>query len=95
MFHIGLLNILKRAKDQCDFLIGSVTSDELCMLRKNKYSIIPENDRMSIVEAIQFVDKVLSQANMVKLNAVKATSADVVFVGSDWNGTESWNKYEK
>ena len=95
MFHIGHLNILRRAKEQCDYLIVGVTSDELCFKRKNKYPIINEQDRMAIVQAIRYVDQVVPQTNMDKLTAVKEVNADVVFVGSDWKGTDAWNEYEK
>ena len=95
MFHIGHLNILRRAKEQCDYLIVGVTSDELCFKRKNKYPIINEQDRMAIVQAIRHVDQVVPQTNMDKLTAVKEVNADVVFVGSDWKGTDAWNEYEK
>ena len=93
MFHIGHLNILKRAKEQCEFLIVGVTTDELCY--KQKCPIINEKERMEIVGAIRYVDKVVPQADMDKLKAVKELHADAVFVGSDWKGTEAWNKYEK
>lgn len=95
MFHIGHLNILKKAKEQCEYLIVGVTTDLLCHQRKNKYPIIPENERIEIVSAIRFVDKVISQKNMEKLHVIKKYCVDVVFVGSDWKGTNSWNKYEK
>lgn len=95
MFHIGHLNILRRAKELCDYLIVGVTTDELCYKRKNKYPIINEKDRMAIVEAIRFVDKVIPQADMEKIRSVKELGADVVFVGSDWKGTDSWKEYEK
>lgn len=95
MFHIGHLNILRRAKEQCDYLIVGVTSDELCFTRKNKYPIINEQERMAIVQAIRYVDQVVPQTNMDKLTAVKEVNADVVFVGSDWKGTDAWNEYEK
>lgn len=95
MFHIGHLNILRRAKEQCDYLIVGVTSDELCFKRKNKYPIINEKERMAIVQAIRYVDQVVPQTNMDKLTAVKEVNADVVFVGSDWKGTDAWNEYEK
>ena len=95
MFHIGHLNILKKAKEQCEFLIVGVTTDELCKKRKNKLPIICERDRVAIVEAIKYVDKVVRQDNMDKLVAVKKYHIDAVFVGSDWKGTPSWNEYEK
>lgn len=95
MFHIGHLNILRRAKEQCDFLIVGVTTDELCYLRKQKYPIINEAERMAIVEAIRYVDRVVPQADMEKIKPVKELCADAVFVGSDWKGTDTWNQYEK
>lgn len=95
MFHIGHLNILRRAKEQCDYLIVGVTTDELCQKNKNKRPIICEEDRVAIVEAIKYVDKVVLQCDMDKLAAVKKYGVDVVFVGSDWKGSESWNRYEK
>lgn len=94
MFHIGHLNILKRAKEQCETLIVGVTTDELCYKRKKKYPIINENDRMSIIAAIRYVDKVVPQIDMDKVRQVKEFGVDVVFVGSDWKGTEAWNLYE-
>lgn len=95
MFHIGHLNILKRAKEQCDYLIVGVTTDELCYARKQKYPVICEKERMEIVGSIRYVDKVVPQINMDKLEAVKEFGANVVFVGSDWKGTDAWNQYEK
>ena len=95
MFHIGHLNILKRAKEQCDYLIVGVTTDELCFSRKNKYPIISFAERSEIVGAIKYVDKVVVQSDMDKFAAVKKHGCDVVFVGSDWQGTASWNEYEK
>lgn len=95
MFHIGHLNILKRAKEQCEYLIVGVTTDKLCFERKQKYPIIPENERVEIVESIRLVDKVVLQSDMDKVKAVKQNNCDAVFVGSDWKNTPSWNKYEK
>ena len=95
MFHIGHLNIIQRAKAQCDYLIVGVTTDELCMKRKNKLPIIHESERMAIVEAIRYVDRVVPQVDMDKISAVKEYGVDAVFVGSDWRGTAAWEQYEK
>ena len=94
MFHIGHLNIIRKAKEQCEYLIVGVTTDELCYARKKKYPIINELERMEIVRAIKYVDEVVPQTDMDKIRAVKEHHADAVFVGSDWKGTEAWNQYE-
>ena len=95
MFHIGHLNILRRAKELCDYLIVGVTTDELCRERKKKEPIICEADRVAIVEAIRYVDRVVLQADMDKLAAVRQYGVDAVFVGSDWQGTPTWQEYER
>jgi glycerol-3-phosphate cytidylyltransferase len=94
LFHIGHLNILKRAKEQCEYLIVGVTTDELVSY-KNKKAIIPHNERMAIIESIKYVDKAVPQENMNKMEAWEKYKFDVMFVGSDWKGTEKWNEFER
>lgn len=95
MFHIGHLNILKRAKEKCDYLIVGVSTDELVMHDKNKTPIIPFCDRCEIVSAIKYVDKVVPQTSKNKLEAYKKYKFDKMFVGSDWKGTPQWKHYEE
>lgn len=95
MFHIGHLNILRRAKAQCDFLIVGVSTDELVLHDKNKIPIIPFKDRCSIVESIKYVDLVVPQFNKNKIQAWEKYHFNKMFVGSDWKGSEAWNSYEK
>lgn len=95
MFHIGHLNILQRAKAQCDYLIVGVSTDELVEHDKNKTPIIPFADRMAIVEAIKYVDKVVPQSDKNKFAAWERLHFNKMFVGSDWKGTEAWNRFEE
>ena len=95
MFHVGHLNILRRAKEQCDYLIVGVSVDELVQHDKNKLPVIPFNDRVSIVEAIKYVDKVVPQFNKNKMEAWEKYKFDKMFVGSDWKNTDVWNKFEE
>jgi len=95
LFHIGHLNVLKRAKLECDYLIVGVSTDELCMSAKNKLPIIPFQERMEIVEAIKFVDEVVPQVNYDKEEAWNNLKFDKMFVGDDWKGTDKWNQLEK
>lgn len=94
MFHIGHLNILRRAKSQCDYLIVGVSTDELVQHDKNKTPIIPFADRCAIVEAIKYVDKVVPQSDKNKYAAWERYHFNKMFVGSDWKGTEAWNRFE-
>lgn len=95
MFHIGHLNIIKKAKKQCDFLIVGVSTDELVEKDKNKTPIIPFEERCEIVKSIRYVDKVVPQIDKNKFDAWKKYHFDKMFVGSDWKDTDSWNKFEK
>ena len=95
MFHIGHLNILKRAKEQCDYLIVGVSTDELVQHDKNKTPIIPFAERKAIVEAIRYVDKVVPQPDKNKMAAWEREHFNKMFVGSDWKGTEAWKGFEK
>lgn len=94
MFHIGHLNILKKAKNECDYLIVGVSTDELVRKEKAKSPVIPFEERCQIVEAIKFVDKVVPQINKNKYEAWDKYKFDKMFVGSDWKGTDAWLKYE-
>ena len=95
MFHIGHLNIIQRAKAQCDYLIVGVSTDELVQHEKNKTPIIPFADRCAIVEAIKYVDEVVPQPDKNKFAAWERYHFNKMFVGSDWKGTEAWNRFEK
>lgn len=95
MFHIGHLNILKKAKEQCDYLIVAVSTDELVEKSKHKKPIIPYEERKEIVEAIRYVDKVVPQENKDKIAAYKKYHYDAMFVGDDWKGSELFAKCEE
>lgn len=98
MFHIGHLNILKRAKEMCDYLIVGVSTDELVIEHKNKTPIIPFADRVEIVKSIKYVDRVIPQNRYDiegKIEKVKELGIGRLFVGSDWENTEKWIAIEK
>lgn len=95
LFHIGHLNILKRAKDLCEYLIVGVSTDELVMSYKHRMPVIPFEERQAIVKALRYVDKVVPQVTMDKLEAWKELKFDVMFHGSEWKGTELYNRYEE
>lgn len=93
LFHIGHLNILKRAKEQCEYLIVGVSTDELVEGYKHKTPIIPFEERIAIVEAIKYVDKVVVQESMDKFSAWERLRFNVVFHGDDWKNSNMYNRY--
>jgi len=95
LFHIGHLNILKRAKSQCDELIVGITTDELCMKLKNKVPVISFDERCSIVESIRVVDRVVAQDRIDELADHELYGFNRIFKGSDWEGSPKWTALEK
>ena len=86
LFHVGHLNILKRAKALGDYLVVAVSSDDFNAL-KGKKCVIPDYERMAIVEAIKYVDEVIPEHNWEqKINDVKEHDIDVFVMGADWEG---------
>ena len=57
MFHIGHLNLLKRARENCDWLVAGVVTDSTLFAMKGKYPIVAMDERLAIVEAIGIVDQ--------------------------------------
>ena len=92
MFHIGHLNIIRRAKEKCDYLIVGVSTDELVESYKHKTPVIPFEERIAIVQALKYVDRVVPQTSMNKMEAWKELKFVVMFHGSDWQNSDMYNK---
>ncbi len=95
MFHIGHLNIIKKSKQNCDYLIVGITTDELCMKIKGKKPIVPFSERVEIVRALKYVDEVIAQDRVDEIGDYQKYEFDRIFKGSDWKNTEKWNTLEE
>lgn len=95
LFHIGHLNILRRAKEQCDYLIVGVSTDELVEQYKNKRPIISFEERCEIVKAIRYVDEVVPQKDREKFAAWERLKFHKMFVGDDWKGSALFTQLEE
>lgn len=93
LFHVGHLNILKRAKALCDRLIVGVTTDELVSY-KNTEAVVPFAERLEIVQSIKYVDLAVPQDNLDKLEMWKKLKFDVMFIGDDWHDTGRFKEFE-
>jgi len=86
IFHYGHLNILKRSKEICDYLIVGVSTDELIEKEKGKRPVIPFDERLNVVKAIKYVDEVIPQIDKNKQRVVDEYKIDAISVGDDWKG---------
>lgn len=91
MFHVGHLNILKRAKERCDYLIVGVSTDEVVESYKHRTPIIPFEERIAIIRELRCVDQAVPQSSMDKMAAWKEYHFDALFHGSDWKGSDMYN----
>jgi glycerol-3-phosphate cytidylyltransferase len=91
LFHVGHLNLIRRAKAQCDYLIVGVHPDAS---HKNKQTFIPFEERKEVVGAVKYVDKVVTSCPEDD-EAWRLHHYDKLFVGSDYKGTPRFNRYEE
>ena len=80
LFHVGHLNALRRAREQCDVLVAGVVADEVCEAVKGIRPFVPLAERLDIVASIGFVAG-------STMSAWRAVGFHRVFKGDDWRDT--------
>ncbi len=85
LFHIGHLNILRRCKEHCHYLIAGVINDDIVRTEKHKEPVIPFEERLEIVKQCKFVDRAIEVDSRLsnKLDAWKELRFGCLFSGSD------------
>lgn len=94
LFHVGHLEILRKAKENCDYLIVGVSTDELVQEYKNKRPIITFDQRIEIIKSIKYVDEVVVQKDRDKISALHKIGFNIMFVGDDWKGSKIFLELE-
>ncbi|WP_417216943.1 adenylyltransferase/cytidyltransferase family protein [Arthrobacter sp.] len=87
LFHVGHLNILRMARERCDYLIAGVVSDELCLSTKGVEPVVPLHERLEIVGSLDCVDRAVAETASDRLDTWKDVGFDIFFKGDDWRGT--------
>lgn len=83
LIHDGHIDILRQAKDKCDYLIVAVGTDEFMQIRKHRESVLKYEQRVEIVKAIKYVDEVVEETDLDKVGAYRKYHFDVMFAGDD------------
>ncbi|MCW2848945.1 MAG: cytidyltransferase [Marmoricola sp.] len=87
MFHVGHLNLLRRAREHCRLLVVGVASDEYVEALKGARPVIPLSERLDIISSLRIVDEVIVDASSDKKLAWQTRRFDVIFKGDDWKDT--------
>ncbi len=87
LFHVGHLNVLRHARERCDYLVAGVVDDANLERVKGRRPVVPTLERAEIVRAITYVDEVLVETQPDKLETWRRRPFDVFFKGDDWRGT--------
>lgn len=95
MFHIGHLNLIKNASNECEKLIVGINSDQLVWQYKQKHPVINENERAEIIKALRYVDGVVICDTLKKTEMWNIVHFDAIFIGDDWKGNARWIQTEK
>lgn len=92
MFHIGHLNLINKAKEQCEYLIVGINSDDLVKRYKHKETVIKEYERSEIVCNLKAVDEVVIVNTLDKVELFNKLKFNAIFIGDDWYGNPRWMK---
>ena len=95
LFHVGHLNLLRRARAACDHLVAGVVSDEMLEQARGRRPVVPLSERLEIVSHISFVDSVHAETLPDKLETWREVGFDIFFKGDDWRGTPKGIELER
>lgn len=93
--HYGHVRLLKRAKEQCDYLIVGVNSDKLVKEYKKVETVLSEDERLEIVSALKYVDEAHIVNTLDKISKLATYNFKICFIGSDWQGSDRYNETQK
>ncbi|MBP2658169.1 MAG: glycerol-3-phosphate cytidylyltransferase [Firmicutes bacterium] len=86
LLHYGHINLLRRAKQQGDYLIVGLSSESFNKI-KNKQSYFTYEERKLLLEAIRYVDLVIPEYSWEqKIKDVEKYKVDIFLMGDDWKG---------
>ncbi|MBQ4052514.1 MAG: glycerol-3-phosphate cytidylyltransferase [Clostridia bacterium] len=95
LLHYGHINLLKRAKEQGDYLIVGLSTDEFNWNAKKKKCYFTYEQRKRLLEAIRYVDLVIPEENWEqKVSDAHEYHIDTFVIGDDWAGKFDFLKDE-
>ena len=97
LFHVSHLDLLRKSKDLCDFLIVGVESDERIREYKHKYPTINIESRMEILSELECVnlvfkinDKYTFSSDYQKI--YQGIRPDIIMIGKNFSAEKQIEK---
>lgn len=81
--HDGHIDIMRQAKKICEQLIVAVGTDDFMMQRKHRKTVLSYEQRVEIVSAIRYVDRVVPETDLDKIKAYYQYHFDAMIAGED------------
>ena len=95
LFHVGHLRFLTQCRKRCDLLYVGVNADGMALADDKPAPIIPDSQRAEILQGLRCVAGAWVESDIDKMVAWRWLKFDVLFVGTDWKGTDHWNGIER
>ena len=93
LFHVGHLNLIKKAKERCEYLTVGLLTDEVTWEIKQFHPTIPFEERKQILESVRYVDRVVAIDEMKYLSKIEEWHRhpfDCLFSGDDYAHNPYW-----
>ena len=100
LIHQGHIDYLKKAREQCDFLIVGLNSDgSVEKLKGPARPIINQYERSYILSSFEFIDRIIMFNEQTPINLIKKIKPNFIFKGDDYkvkevvgnNEIKKWN----
>ena len=87
LLHYGHINLLRRAKQQGDYLIVVLSTDQFNCESKKKKCYFEYERRKALLEAVRYVDLVIPEYDWhQKAEDINLYHIDTFVMGNDWQG---------
>lgn len=95
LFHVGHLNVIRRARLDCDQLVVAVASDDVAHELTGRRPATPFAERLAIVRSMRVVDVAIGRMVPDVLDLWHQVRFDVVYKGGDWPGSARGDELER
>lgn len=91
LFHAGHVNLLARCRTLAGrggLVVVALNTDEFVASYKHRPPVVGFADRLSVVAACRYVDRVIRGSGYDSTVAIESVGPDIIAIGSDWESRD-------